>query len=178
MGSYSSVVIRHDRDPDRVQKALHLLETGGLVARIRDRTETASGLLISLDLNDRVFDDVDGLERTVSTVARSPGLQVALILAVSSTDSFLYIHWQSGRKVRELGLGVEEQFQWTRVEGEAEEWEAEAFDGEEVVGAGGERRKLGRAADGHIESPRIGDYSPPHAMEYADLRPALPYRRR
>ena len=167
MGSYSAVVIRHDEDPKPVEEALRALEGQGLVQRVPVRSQINSGLLIGVDLTDRVFNEVPETERYLLEIARSSGLHVVLILAVSSTDSFLYIHWLSGRILRELGCGVDEQFQWTRVEGEPEDWEAEAFEGEEVVGADGQKRTLGRAADGHIESPRPGDDSAPFAMRYA-----------
>jgi hypothetical protein len=174
MGSYATVVIRHDEDPQPAEEVLRFLEGHGLVQCVRFRSESNAGLLIGVDLKDRVFGEVPETEQHLLGLAKSFGLHVALILAVSSTDSFRYIHWLSDCVVRELGCGVDEQFQWTRVQGEPEEWEAEAFDAEEVIGTDGRKRTLGRAADGHIQSPRLGDDSTPVAMKYAEC--ALRYQ--
>jgi hypothetical protein len=103
-------------------------------------------------------------------LARRFGLHLKLVLAVSTTDSFLYLHWYSGKIVRALGCGIEQDAMWTRASGQPEEWEAEAFEGEEVTSSHtGKTRQLGRTADGRIEGPRKGDLSlPADAMKYAE----------
>jgi hypothetical protein len=141
-----------------------------LVARVAHESGIGASPYVHVELPDRVFDDVEQTEALLRPLTKRFGLHVVLVLAVSTTDSFLYIHWYSGKVVRALGCGIEEESLWTRVVGDAEEWEAEAFADEEVTSSRNNAvRVLGRAADGHIESPRRGDLSlPPDAMKYAE----------
>lgn len=168
MGHYCALVIRHDSDADSVSKTIRELTTLSLVQNVEPGSVGSRCVHVGLPVT--VLDDVVGTERRIQRVARKFGLRVALVLAVSASDSFLYVHWYSGQITRALGCSLEEQGMWSRVSGDPEEWEAEAFQGEEVSTADGHSRLLGRSDAGTIESPRRGEFSfPPHAMKYAEL---------
>jgi hypothetical protein len=170
MGHYCALVVRHESDSKAVSDTLAELTKLQLVQNATDDEPAHDALRVQIELPESVYEDPGDTERRIQKVSKKFGLHVTLVLAVSASDSFLYVHWYAGRIVRALACGVEEDAMWTRVVGEPEDWEAEAFEGEEVTGKNGKPRVLGRDANGRFESPRRGDLSlPPDAMKYAEL---------
>jgi len=164
----SVLIVHHDRDAATVSEAVGEIESLGLMHTATPGVTNTP--CVEIELTDSVFDEIESTERRLQKVTRKFGLHVALVLAVSVSDAFLYIHWHNGRVVRALACSFEDDGVWSRVSGDPEEWEADAFDGEEVETPGSGARRLGRNAEGAIDAPQRGDISvPPDVMKYADL---------
>ncbi len=127
MGHACSLIVHHDRDADPVSEAVSELESIGLVQTAK--AAIAGTRRVEIELTDSVLDDVEDTERQIHRITRKFGLHVVLVLAVSASDAFLYLHWHNGRVVRSLGCSLEDEGMWSRVSGDPEGWEAEAFDG-------------------------------------------------
>lgn len=162
MGHYCTAIVGHDKDPKLVAEVVASLKKKGLTARAP--AAPAKSLCVRVELSTSVLEDISALEKQMQSLAKHPGLSLALVVAVSASDAFFYVHWRSGRVVRALQCGDEEDTRWCRLDGKKEAWEPEALEDEEVFGEDGKSRTLGAA-----EVPHLGDVAiAPDVMKYAE----------
>jgi hypothetical protein len=175
MSHYNTLLVLDDGNVERVDACIATLRKDDW---IEDEAAVPPGAeLRQLELKDTLLDDLATGEARLQSLSRAHRLDMVWIRAQSSVEAFAYSHWLSGRTVRSLACGDREDGVWSRAEGEPEQWESEAFEGEEVRRAGGAARPLGQLEeDGPIATPMPGDLSvAADAMKYA--RCALSYYR-
>lgn len=96
-------------------------------ARIEVTADFIGGILSS--------DDVEPPEHALSEVSAKLGTDVIWVTYQTTAESFIFHHWRAGSQLRALWYGCASEGTWERVEGEAEQWEREAFWDDETSGS-------------------------------------------
>jgi hypothetical protein len=78
-------------------------------------------------------DEFEPPEKKLSALSAKLATDVIWVGYQTTAGSFVYHHWLAGTHLRALVYGCAKEGVWERVEGQAEEWEAEQFWGKEEL---------------------------------------------
>src|SRR5262245_58032116 len=123
MGTYNTLIAFEDEHPDRVAAFAKAAKRAGVVAKIGKADEPG---VQPMEVSGSTFGDPDRARKKIQKLTHEHKMEAVLVMAQSSVDAFLFVHWNSGKVMRVLALM---DYVWEEAEGEPQEWEAPAFKG-------------------------------------------------
>jgi len=105
VGQYNVAITSHPDNVAAVDAAVEVLKSTECIEQERRVRKGTGYITRSVDLADELFFDIEKAKKLLSNISLGKGVEVVWVLAQSTTDVFIYFHWQSGKLVRALICG-------------------------------------------------------------------------